>query len=124
MKRALLCTLTLALVAATACTPAQRAPETIRQDAAEATSEATKDAKAVVQGISDGIKNQANQKTQTPLNINSATSNQLESLPGIDAPRARRIIAGRPYTTTGELVKRHRITKPEYDRISSQVVAQ
>ena len=58
------------------------------------------------------------------MNINNATPDQLEALPGIDAARARRIIAGRPYRSSDDLVKRHLVTKAEYDRIAGQVVAQ
>jgi competence protein ComEA len=118
MKRALLCTLTLALFTLIGCTPAQRNPDEIRQETAKATSEATRDAKAVVQGVEDGL------KTKGTVNINNATPEQLETLPGIDAARAQKIIAARPYQDPGELVKRHLVAKAEYDRIANQVVTQ
>ena len=118
MKRNLFFTLTLALLTAIGCTPAQRNPDAIRQDAAKATTEAKQDAKAVVQGVEDGL------KTKGQVNINNATPDQLEALPGIDAARARRIIAGRPYQSSDDLVKRHLVAKTEYDRIAGQVVAQ
>src|SRR5580704_15147529 len=103
MKRTLLCTLTLALFTLIGCTPAQRNPDEIRQE----TSEATRDAKAVVQGVEDGL------KTKGTVNINNATPEQLETLPGIDAARAQKIIAARPYQDPGELVKRHLVAKAE-----------
>ena len=118
MKRTLFFTLTLALLTATGCTQAQRNPDAIRQDAAKAAAEAKQDAKAVVQGVEDGL------KTKGQVNINNATPDQLEALPGIDAARARRIIAGRPYQSSDDLVKRHLVSKAEYDRIAGQVVAQ
>ena len=117
MKRTLFFTLTLALLAVIGCTQAPRNPDEIRQDAAKATTEARQDAKAVVQGVEEGL------KTKGQVNINNATPDQLEALPGIDAARARRIIAGRPYQSSDDLVKRHLVAKAEYDRIAGQVVA-
>jgi DNA uptake protein ComE-like DNA-binding protein len=100
------------------CTPSQRNPDEIRHEAAKATTEVAHDAKAVVQGVSDGLKNHAS------VNINSAPAADIEKLPGIDAPIARRIVAGRPYASSDELVKRHLVSKSEYDRIASQIVAE
>ena len=118
MKRTLFFTLTLALLAVIGCTQAPRNPDEIRQDAAKAASEAKQDAKALVQGVEAGL------KTNAQVNINNATADQLEALPGIDAVRARKIIAGRPYQNSDDLVKRHLVPKAEYDRIAGQVVAQ
>jgi competence protein ComEA len=117
MKRALFCTMTFVLLTSIGCTPAQRDPDAIRQDTAKATSEAAKDAKAVVQGVEDAL------KTKGSVDINKATPEQLRALPGITAAQVHRIIAGRPYTSTDELVKRHLVSKAEYDRIANQVVA-
>jgi DNA uptake protein ComE-like DNA-binding protein len=118
MKRILIFTSTLALLTAMGCTQSQRNPGAIRQDAAKAAAEAKQEARAVVEGVEAGL------KTKGPVNINSATSDQLEALPGIDVARARRIVAGRPYRNSDDLVKRHLVSKAEYDRIAGQVVAQ
>jgi DNA uptake protein ComE-like DNA-binding protein len=118
MKRALLlCPLTFALLASIGCSPEQRSPDNIRHDTAKATAEAARDAKAVVQGVVDGL------KTKGAVNINKADADQLQSLPGISEVEARHIIAGRPYENSDELVKRHIVSKAEYDRIATQVVA-
>jgi competence protein ComEA len=117
MKRALFCTMTFVLLTSVGCTPAQRDPEAIRQDTAKATTEASKDAKAVVQGVEDAL------KTKGSVDINKATPQQLRALPGINSAQVHRIIAGRPYASTDELVKRHLVSKTEYDRIADQVVA-
>ena len=106
------------LLALLGCSPADRSPDAIRQDTAKATSTAVRDAKAVAKGVVDGL------KTRGPVNINKATEEQLETLPGIDAVKARNIIAGRPYDNAQELLKRHLVTKSEYDRIAGDVVAQ
>src|ERR1700691_5226931 len=117
MKRALFCTMTFVLLTSVGCTPAQRDPEAIRQDTAKATTEASKDAKAVVQGVEDAL------KTKGSVDLNKATPEQLRALPGITAAQVHRIIAGRPYASTDELVKRHLVSKAEYDRIADQVEA-
>jgi hypothetical protein len=40
-----------------------------------------------------------------PVNINMATQGELETLPGVGVATAKKIIAGRPYTTTADLAK-------------------
>lgn len=116
MKRVLLCT--AGLLALVGCSPADRSPDAIRQDTARATSSAVRDGKAVAKGIVDGL------RTRGPVNINKATAEQLETLPGIDARTAHRIIADRPYDNASDLPKRHIVTRDEYDRIAGNVVAQ
>jgi DNA uptake protein ComE-like DNA-binding protein len=72
------------LIAAIGCSPAQRSPDAIRQDTAKATSEVKRDTKAVVQGVEEGL------KTKGPVDINEATTDQLETLAGIGPAEARR----------------------------------
>lgn len=105
------------LLALTACTTQQRSPDAIREQTAHATSAATRDAKAVVQGVYDGLKEGGT------ININKAPEDKLATLPGIDADAARRIVEHRPYDTSYDMVKRHVITKSEYDKIAGKVTA-
>ncbi|HWF67748.1 MAG TPA: helix-hairpin-helix domain-containing protein [Acidobacteriaceae bacterium] len=84
---------------------------------ANATAAAARDTKAVAQGIVQGL------KTKRPLNINRATTTQLETLPGIDSASADRIVAGRPYKNSAELFRRRIISKAEYDRIANKIEA-
>lgn len=120
MKRILLGT--IALLGLVGCNQTSPSPETIRQDTAKATNEAVTDAKAVAKGVADGLKQQKGPKGA--VDINKASADDLETLPGIDAVRARKIIDGRPYQDPSDLRKRHIVTTAEYDRISGQVVAQ
>jgi DNA uptake protein ComE-like DNA-binding protein len=122
MKITALLTLGLGLVTLTGCSPNNQnpTPEQIRQDTAKAAETAAKDAKAVVQGVEDAAK----AKNANAVNINTATPDQLKSLPGIDDVRAHRIIANRPYGHSDDLVRKHIVSQAEYDRISGQVVAQ
>ena len=45
------------------------------------------------------------------IDINSATAAQLDALPGIGEARAKKIIAGRPYASLDDLVKKKVLTK-------------
>lgn len=49
------------------------------------------------------------------VNINSASTEQLDTLYGIGAPRAKKIIDGRPYTSLQDLVTKSVLTKPVFD---------
>ncbi|MGA8089858.1 MAG: helix-hairpin-helix domain-containing protein [Terracidiphilus sp.] len=109
--------LTLSFIAIAGCTPHQRSPDEIREQTARATSTAARDAKAVAQGIVQGIKD------QRTININRASAHDLEKLPGIDDAAARRIIDHRPYSDSEDLVKRHVISRAAYDRIAGKIEA-
>ena len=99
------------------CTTHDRSPDEIRQQTARATSTAVRDAKAVAQGVAEGV------KQQRTININKASSDDLQKLPGIDGEHAQRIIDHRPYTDAYDLVKQKIISREEYDRISGKVEA-
>jgi DNA uptake protein ComE-like DNA-binding protein len=107
----------LALFAVTGCTTQQRSPDQIRKETADATATAAKDAKAVAQGVADGLKQKG------PVNVNRASSDDLKKLPGIDEAAAQRIIDNRPYDNTADMLKKHVISKTEYDRIADKVTA-
>jgi DNA uptake protein ComE-like DNA-binding protein len=98
-----------------ACTQQQQNPEEIKAKTAQATAEAKNDVKAVAEGIKEGWNG------AKPLDLNTATSGQLMTLPGMTSREADRVIAGRPYGETGELVTRHIISGAEYDKISDKV---
>ncbi len=106
---------TLGLFPFCGCAPSSPSPDQIRQQTATATAAAARDTKAVAQGIVEGL------RTKGPLNINHATKEQLESLPGIDGASADRIIAGRPYKNSEELPRRHIISRAEYHRIATKI---
>lgn len=99
------------------CTTHDRSPDEIRQQTAHATSTAVRDAKAVAQGVVEGV------KQQRTVNINKASSEDLQKLPGINEEVARRIIENRPYNDSYDLVKQKIISHSEYDRIAGKVEA-
>ena len=117
MKGTAIFALTLTAWTLTACTTQQRSPEEIRKETASATSTAARDAKAVAQGVADGLKHSG------PVNINKASEADLQKLPGIDDTAARRIVENRPYDSPSDLVKKRVISGAEYDRIADKIAS-
>ena len=80
---------------------------------------AAHDLKATAEGAREGWKN----GPHSLINLNSATQSDLESLPGISALDARRIIDNRPYTTTHDLLAKNAVSQSDYERIRDRVTA-
>jgi len=76
---------------------------------------------------------QSNSQTQTiaqriaadaaKVDVNTATAQQLMSLPGVTDMFAARIIAGRPYKSKLDLLRRGVVSANLYSRISEKIIA-
>ena len=57
------------------------------------------------------------------VDLNTATREELEKLPGIDPATAEKIVAGRPLKSKKDLLARGIVSKAEFSKISAQVFA-
>lgn len=99
-----------------ACTPNQ-SPQELKEKTARATAALKVDAKAVAAGVREGW------SRDKPLNVNTATREQLTSLPGVTDAEADRVIAGRPYDEPDQLVARRILSQSQYDKIADRLTA-
>ncbi|MEK7572076.1 MAG: ComEA family DNA-binding protein [Patescibacteria group bacterium] len=64
----------------------------------------------------------SSESTQSSIiNINTASSSELEALPGIGEVTAGKIIDGRPYTTIEELVEKKAVGKSVFEKIKELI---
>ena len=90
-------------------------PQQLKEKTAQTTAALKRDGKAIAAGVKEGW------TRDNPLDLNHASKPQLERLQGINAAKADRIIANRPYSKSSELVSRGVLSRHDYDRISELV---
>jgi len=65
----------------------------------------------------------ATPKAAELLDINSATAEELDKLPGVGPARAKAIIANRPYNGKDDLAQRKIIPPNVYNQIKDRIIA-
>ena len=110
--------MSLVYTGCTTCGTSPQSPDQLREKTAQATAELKDNAKAVAQGVREGLTRPSPDK---PLDLNSASKNQLMGLPGIDSAAADRIIAARPYSSEHQLLDKRIVSRDEYNKIADSI---
>ena len=142
ISRLLVTTAVAALGLLVACTPpasdqhlqeqAAQATETAKQQSKEALAQArvaAANAERAVDDVAAGVKqgldsNAAPSSGGKRIDLNSASTVALASLPGISLAKARQIVDRRPYTSSRDLVRSGLLTEEQFDAIAARVTAQ
>jgi DNA uptake protein ComE-like DNA-binding protein len=91
------------------------------EDASRKLGEVAHDAADQARAAAEGVREGWNHRQ--PLDLNSASENDLLKLPGINRPAARKIIDGRPYREKHDLLDKGVLSGPAYQRIRDLVTA-
>ncbi len=94
-------------------------PDQVREQTAAATAALKSNAKAVAGGVIEGLRRPTPEK---PIDLNTGSKASLTSLPGINDAAAERIVAGRPYSSTHQLVDRRILSRDAYDKIADRII--
>ena len=89
------------------------------KDVGSATAEGTNKAARKTKNAVTGDNSSSSKK----IDLNSATKDELATLPGVGDATAQKIVDGRPYRAKNELVSKNVVSQSQYDQIKDQVIA-
>jgi competence protein ComEA len=64
---------------------------------------------------------EAKKAVKAPIDLNTATEQELEGLPGVRKPLAKKIVEGRPFKAPGDLVSKKILSQGAFDKIKHLV---
>lgn len=110
--------------------------EKTRQEAADATQKAKEDARKAAQKLDEaskdfahkaevvgqGVKEGWDRDNSQVVDLNTASESELRSLPGIGKGDVQKIIGGRPYQSTHELVAKGIVSEDKFREIGNRIV--
>ena len=75
------------------------------------------------EAVAQSTAKQVKPPAQDLIDINTATADQLKSLPGIGDAYSQKIIDGRPYTRKDQLVSKHILPQATCNKIAPMIIA-
>jgi competence protein ComEA len=90
---------------------------------ATSTTTTKKDKSSATSSDTKAEKKAAKAEKKPMVDINSATKDELNALPGIGDAYSQKIIDGRPYANKAQLVSKKVLPKATYDGIKTEIVA-
>ncbi len=96
---------------------------TDHNDTNSKTKHAMKKAGEKTKDTAEAAKDKVSGESKTKVDVNSASKEELAELPGMDADTAQKVIDNRPYKSKSQLVSKNVLTKDQYAKVKTDVIA-